>query len=186
MTDLKLECARLRELGRSRPTEASRRTATDALRSKFESIQVEGGKLLGRWGGRGAVASLREWLLRSCQKPKSHAVRAQAAKALAQCLGPEDAEWILDLYFSRPKSADAYLLLPLIEALPWKTWLSRVSSEAKSRSVIRRRAAALAVARGSFPSRRELLQQLRLDTDRDIQSLAAWHLSHEHAEQPGR
>ena len=108
-------------------------------------------------------------------------MQAQAAKALAQCLGPEDAEWILDLYFSRPKGGDAYFLLPLIEALPWKTWLSRVSTEATSGSVIQRRAAALAVARSSFPRRQELLRQLRLDTNGDIRSLAAWHLSHARA-----
>jgi hypothetical protein len=181
MTDLKVECRRLRELGRSQPTEESRRIATEALRSKFESIQVEGGKLLGRWGGREAVASLREWLGRTCQKPKSHAVLGQAAKALAQCVGPQDAEWILDLYFSRPKSSDAYFLLPLICSLPWKAWRSRVTTEAKSPSVVRRRAAALAVARNTFPGKREILQGLRRDTEPDLRSLAAWHLSHESA-----
>src|SRR5215472_5061445 len=161
MTDLKVECGRLRELGRSRPTEESRRIAMNALQSKFESIQVEGGKLLGRWGGREAVISLRDWLVRTCQKPRSHAVQAQAAKALAQCVDPQDAEWILDLYFSRPKSSDAHFLLPLICALPWKAWRSRITVEAKSTSVVRRRAAAWAVARNSFPGRREILEGLR-------------------------
>jgi hypothetical protein len=179
MVDLKIECSKLRELGKSRPTDDSLRIAMEALNSKFESIQVEGGKLLGRWGGREAAEALRDWLERLCQKPKAHAVQAQAAKALAQCLEANDAGWAVDLYFSRPKSSDAHFLLPIICALPWETWRSRVAEEAKSRSVIRRRAAALAVARNLFPGRRAILEELRRDTEPEIRSLAVWHLSRE-------
>jgi HEAT repeat protein len=170
---------RLRALGRSRPNEESRRLATEALRSKFESIQVEGGKLLGRWGGREAVESLREWLARTCAKPKSHAVQSQAAKALAQCVSSEDAQWILDLYFSRTRGSQPHIFVPLICALPSRLWRARVEVEARSTSVVQRRAAALVIARNRFPGRREILQQLRRDSDQDVQSLAAWHLSHE-------
>jgi hypothetical protein len=181
MTDLKRECARLRELGRSKPNAESRRVATEGLKSKFESIQVEAGKLLGRWGGAEAVRALREWLLQTCARPKAHAVQSQAAKALAQCVAPQDADWILDLYFSRAKSSQAQFLLPLISALPWTTWRARVKAEASSALVVRRRAAALAATRNAFPGRREILQQLRRDTDPDVRSLAKWHLDHQPA-----
>jgi hypothetical protein len=181
MVDLKAECARLRELDGSRPTDESRRFAMEALQSKFESIQVEGGKLLGRWGGPGAATALREWLFRLCQKPKAHAVQKKAADALAPWLTADDAVWALDLYFSRPKSSDAYFLLPIVCALPWQTFRPRVAEEARSSSVIKRRAAARLVARRVFPGRRDLLLILSRDTDQDVRSLAAWHLSREKA-----
>jgi hypothetical protein len=87
----------------------------------------------------------------------------------------------LDLYFSRPKSNEAYQLLPMVCALPWTSLQPRVEAEAVSPRVVRRRAAALAVVRSSFRGRRKLLERLRRDSDRDVSSLAAWHLSHENA-----
>jgi hypothetical protein len=179
MTDLKAECAQLRELGRSRPNATSRRIAIEALRSKFESVQVEGGKLLGRWGGRDAVDNLREWLLRGYEKPKAHSVRGQAVNALSQCVTAEDAGWVLDFYFSRPKPDDSFHLVPLICALPSRAWRSRIESECRSTSAARRRAAVFAVARTTFPGKREILRQLRNDPAPDVRSLAAWHYSHE-------
>jgi hypothetical protein len=176
MTDLKAECSRLRGLGRSAPTLESRRAAIGALSSKFESIQVEGGKLLARWGGKQEVESLKKWLISTCAKPKSHAVRLQAAKALAPWVKLQDADWILDLYFSRTKAGEPHFLLPLISALPSKGWRSRIRKEIRSPSVTRRRAAALAVARNSFPGKRELLQRLRHDSEPDIKALATAQL----------
>src|SRR5262249_21005605 len=110
MVDLKIECSRLRDLGRSKPTGQNLRVLHDAMDSKFESIQVTAGKVLGRWGGREAAAALKDWLLRSCQKPRSHSIQIQAAKALAPWLETRDAEWAVELYFSRPKSSDAHFL----------------------------------------------------------------------------
>jgi hypothetical protein len=179
MTDLKTECARLRELGRSRPNSTSRRIASEALLSKFESVQVEGGKLLGRWGGSDAVENLREWLLRAYTKPRAHSVRGQAIHALSQCVTAHDAGWILDLYFSRTKPFDSFHLVPLICALPSRAWRSRIEAECRSTSAARRRAAVFAIVRTSFPGKREILRQLRNDPAQEVRSLAAWHYSHE-------
>jgi hypothetical protein len=176
MTDLKVECERLRGLGRSRPNSVNRRLAAEALSSKFESLQVEGAKLLGRWGGREAVAALKSWLERSYQKKNALGIRGQAVKALSRCVTSEDAPWVLDLYFSHLGATESHSLVLLICALPTESWVPRIRSEVGSRSAERRRAAALAVARSRFRGRAEILKRLHYDSSPEVRSLAHWQL----------
>jgi len=95
--ELQRATARLRDLGRSRPTAKRRVEVEGLLDSKWEGVQVSAARVLGAWGGPESVAALRSWLDRG-RANRNWTVTHVAVEALADCVTAEDVGWALDLH----------------------------------------------------------------------------------------
>ena len=130
--EINRECARLESLLHSRPNETARKEVEDALRSKWEGVQVWAGRVLAAWGGRRSIDALRGWLEVSLSKEAGWAIRGEAVRSLCQCYEPRDVPWLLDLYFSAADRLLRHEFSPVILALPEDVVRERIALEARS------------------------------------------------------
>jgi hypothetical protein len=82
--------------------------------------------VLGEWGGKESVAALRRWLIDGRSNPT---VVSEAAKALGRCVGDDDVEWAVNLYFD--ERGWGLRLWPLVIGLPRRPTLTRLHREAR-------------------------------------------------------
>jgi hypothetical protein len=125
--------AHLADLGRSKPT-AKRRAEVEALlQSKWQGVQVSAAHVLATWGGPESVSALRRWLSKG-------GLAREAIRALGRCVGDDDVEWALDLYFRSPPlrrgfgQSSGLLFWPLVIGLPRSPTLTRLRREATQAS----------------------------------------------------
>lgn len=139
--DPKEICQRLDELAKSRPSTAEtvRKVEMLLLHSR-EGVQVKAAQTLACWVRPSSKAPLQELLLRTVARRRGTSVRKQIAIALAPFLDDDDADWVLDLYFSTGFTE----LLPLLQALPGSSVVERIREESQSSTDSRRRAAIFA------------------------------------------
>jgi hypothetical protein len=121
--------ARLRALGRQKPTMERRAEVEALLGHKWEGVQTVAAHVLGEWGGVESVAALRRWLSLLCERPHAWAARGVAAGAPAMCVTESDIPWVLDLYFRLEEPLLEYELLPLLTGLPTQETVRRLRTE---------------------------------------------------------
>ena len=122
MDELQRIKAHLRDLARNKPT-AKRRAEVEALlQNKWQGVQVSAARVLAAWGGPESVSALRRWFAEGGSN--SH----EAVEALGRCVGDDDVEWALDLYFENQGSG--LLFWPLVIGLPRGPTVTRLRREA--------------------------------------------------------
>lgn len=161
-------CDRLRGLGERPPTAETRAVVEEALRSKWEGVQVVAGRVLAGWGDEDAVELLYSWLARSLQKRYGWSVTGAAVEALAKLVGEEDADRVLALYFGTEGWSKRHSLLPLVRALPVEPARERLLAAGSSPDRESRQAAMAATGQMPFPDRRRLLERFLGDPDPEI------------------
>ena len=169
-------CAELRALGSRPPNAVRRRAVVDALGSRFESVQVVAAQILGKWGGRDAVEGLRRLLVRAMAKDAYGAVARQAAEALAECVEPRDAGWVLDLFAAAP-FLGKHTLAPVVRALPVELTGDRLKAECRSTRRENRHGAMIAMNGLAIPGKRKVYEALTRDSDPTIREVATAFLS---------
>ncbi|MDP9381580.1 MAG: hypothetical protein M3Q29_15815 [Chloroflexota bacterium] len=168
--DPKRVCDELRSIGRSAPTPEGRAVLTEQLlHNKWEGVQSCAAQVLADWCGRESVEALRTWLLGTYERENGWAIRGVAVRALARCVGAQDAPWVLDLYFVRAQGVLAkHELLPLVAALPVPSVRDRLLVESHDGDRDNRQAAMKAIGRMPFPDRQQLIEGFVEDPDPEI------------------
>lgn len=163
MDRLQDDAVKLKDLAGRRPTPERRALVREALASKWEGTQSIALQVLAAWGGRPAVETIREFLVHAFTRKHGWSIRRVAVETLARIAGPEDVDWVLELYFSRPADLDKHELLPLVLRLPVAEARDRLVRELASGNPSNRHAAAIAVANMAFPDGDSLLAPLLSD-----------------------
>ncbi len=175
----------MRELKGQPPSKDNYAEVEAALESKWEGVRSLAAQVLGHWGGRHAVGALKRALLAA---PPGSSLRKVAMMELGRCVGPEDAGWILDLYFDGPLTGtdQHYVRRELLSKQPGPRLRDRVRREARSEHAGHRLAAAYALvfAATPVPGAQEVLHDLSADPVRDV-SRAAQLLSRHPRYRPG-
>lgn len=159
--DLKNWCIRLESFTHGLPTSTRRKEVDEALRSKWEGVQVWAARVLASWGDRQSIDELRRWLESSLTKEAGWAVRGEAVNALCKCYKAEDIPWLLDMYFKTEDRLLRHELLPFVTALPHEVVRRRIKKELKSESELRQDSATIAKRRLEFWKK---LEQQRSNT----------------------
>jgi hypothetical protein len=171
-------CLRLDRLAKAgAPAAPTLRQVESLLRHRREGVQVKAAQTLATWRRPSSKTPLRELLLRTFSRRHGISVRKEVAKALAPFIGKEDADWVLDLYFSTaPKRTPVgtviqiNALMPLIAALPASSVAERIGRESKSLEANVRRAALFAAHAVGDRTTVELFVN---DSSADIRTTAA-------------
>jgi len=172
MDDLSELAAHLWAFADQPPTPAARAEVLAALRHKREGIQSIGAQVLGSWGGRESIEPLRRWLLECQEREAGWAVRGVAVDQLARLVEGQDAEWILDLYFSVPGWIAKHELFPLVRALKPDVARPRLVAALRDPDWTNRHAAVKAIGNMAFHDRRRLLLPLVDDPNHNVQKSA--------------
>ena len=172
MDDLSALAARLWSLAEQAPTPALRDEVIAGLRHKREGIQSIAAQVLGTWGGRESVETLRQWLLDCQEREFGWAVRGVAIRQLATLVEAQDADWILDLYFTVPGWIAKHELFPLVRVLSPEVARERLVGALRDADWVNRQAAVKAIGNMAFPDRRRLLLPLIFDPDPNVQKSA--------------
>ena len=115
-------------------------------------------------GGAEERARLREFYIAAFNRPFGWSVRAVAATALRPLLTAEDAEWVLELYFSRPDTLTQHEVYEhLVLALPPAAARTRLVAELRSSSAGNRQAAVKAIANLAYPDWHALIHPMQGD-----------------------
>ena len=133
--------ASLRALGAKKATPERRAVMRDALSNKWEGAQSVAAQALGSWGGPESVADLRWWLSRLDHHGSFTGPRVIAMEQLACCIGPEDADWVLDLYFGQESVTATHEYLGLATRVDPAVARTRIMKESRNPNPVRRHAA---------------------------------------------
>jgi HEAT repeat protein len=172
MDELQAEADTLNKLGQLKPTPERLAQVKSALSSKWEGTQSIALRVLGRWGGRGAVGIIRDYLEAALAREHGWGIRGVAVQLLADLVGPQDVDWVLDLYFCRPTLLGKHELLPLVVRLPSEQAKPRLVKELASDDPLNRQAAVKAIGNMPFEGRSDLLKPLRSDRDKRVRDSA--------------
>ena len=173
--DLRIESLRLRELAALPPTPEARTEIMQALGSKFEGIQAVAAEVLGAWGDAASKAGLREWFAGKLTLRNGWAIRSVGVRELGRLLSPDDAQWVLDLYFGAKDGLLQHELWPLAAALPPTPAKELVYQKARDPDARVRHAALKILVRSSWGDAKELLRPFARDSDPMIRKLLrAW------------
>ena len=165
MRELKEQVSRLRQIAELPVTQERRAEVLKALESKFEGIQAVALDVLGFWAGRNNLEVIKGFLIDALERQYGWAIRGVAIRNLIPLVASEDAEWILDLYFTRPDLLTKHELVQLVTALPPKVARDRLLSGLRSANRLNRQAAVKAIGNMAFPDRRKLLLPMCNDLD---------------------
>lgn len=165
MDELQRKATALRALASVPATPERRAVVVAALRDKFEGIQSVALDVLGAWGDGESATMLREFLQGAFSREAGWAIRGVAARNLIPLVTASDADWVLDLYFTRPDVLTKHELVRLVIALPPAAARRRLVAELRSADRLNRQAAVKAIGNMAFPDRRQLLWPLRDDPD---------------------
>ena len=174
MDDLKARAVHLRSLGELPVTPERRAEVVDALRYKREGIQSIAAEVLGRWGGRESLESIRQWLVACFARERGWSVRGVAVRELAQLVETRDAAWVLELYFGQADRLVQHELLGLVLALSPDAARQELVSRLRDPAWINRQAAVKAIGNMAFPDRRQLLTPLIDDPHKEVQKSARY------------
>ena len=172
MDDLQAYAAHLRALGEQPPTAERRAEVIAALAHKREGIQSVAAQVLGTWGGRESVETLRNWFPELRSRANGWAVRGVVIRQLAQLVEAQDVGWVLDLYFRLEGALEKHEFLPLVLVLDPAAARARLVAGLRDSEATNRQAAVKAIGNMAFPDRRQLLSPLMDDPDRAVQQSA--------------
>ena len=172
MTDLRVVVAHLRALGQRGASVERRSEIEAALAHKFEGVQSVAAQVLGQWGGRESIPALRQWLHDCLGRRFGWSIRDVAVGVLADLVGPEDVDWVLDLYFEAEGVLLKRELLFIVMVLPPEAARERLVSMTRHDARETRQAAVKAVGNMAFPDRVELLRPLMDDPHRAVRESA--------------
>jgi HEAT repeat protein len=165
--------AELRALGATKPTPERRAIVRDALFHKREGVQSVAAQVLGSWGGQESVAELRLWLARLDERHEPFiGPRGVAISQLARCIGPEDSEWSLDLYFGQNGITATHEYLPLARAVDPEHARPRIERELQDANPVKRHAALKLIRWMQLPDSASLASPLVNDADSTTRRLA--------------
>lgn len=170
--DVKANSLKLKELQDRRRTPEQFSFVREMLDSKFEGLQAGAIKVLGAWGGSDEKTLIREFLSRTFQRDFAWSVRGVAISALYPLIEPDDANWILEICFSRTEMTERHEILRLFSRLTPDKTRSFLSEKLRSDNSIDRWAAARAIMAIKFPDQRQLLTPLLKDEDRWVRGTA--------------
>ena len=168
MADLKELTRRIQELGENKPTESSRKEIESYLSSKWEGVQAAAIQALGAWGDRQSFETIKAFLVPLFERERGWTIRGVAIQALSPLITAEDADWVLDLYFTLRYSTD-FLPVPmgnksemilLVIKLPMTAARDRLFAALRDPDWENRHAAVEAIANMGYPNRRELFAPL--------------------------
>lgn len=146
-----------------------------ALSSKFEGIQAVAAEVLGAWRDDRSKRALRDWFSATLEREHSWAIRGVAMRELAPMLKSEDADWVLNLYFSASNHLLQFELLALASALPDKPGKVLVYEKARDSNPVVRHAALMVLVRSSWGAPIDLLRPFANDPDPKVRVLLhAW------------
>ena len=166
------EAERLRHLGSLKPNEERMSVAEEALSSKWEGVQSVALQVFGGWGGEKAIHLIRRFLEGAFVREHGWSIRKVAVTELAKLVGPDDVDWVLDLYFSRPGVLGKHELLPIVLSLPPAKAKAGLVRGLSSNDPTIRQAAVKAVGNMPFNDRKALLTPLHRDEDKEVQASA--------------
>jgi HEAT repeat protein len=155
----------LRALGTQKATPQRRAVVREALGHKSEGAQSVAAQVLGLWGGRESVADLREWLGQLDRHEPFIGPRGVALEALARCVGPEDVDWMLELYFGQDSVLATHEYLRLACAVDPTLARPRIVAELSHDSAIRRHAAVKLISWLRYTDTADLVRPLLADED---------------------
>lgn len=168
MADLREVTSRLRQLEAKRPLPEYRAEVAAALSSKWEGVQAVAAEVLGRWGDRESVESLRRFLLGSFDREAGWAIRGVVIRALRPNVTAEDVGWILDLYFSLEGWLFKHELLLLVTALPAAEARERLVAALSDSRWDNRHASVKAIGNMEYQDRQQILLKLREDPNSEV------------------
>lgn len=165
--------AGLREIGVLKPSPERRKTICDALLHKREGVQSVAAQVLGAWGGSESVCALRDWLSRLDERHEPFiGPRGVAIRELARCIGEQDANWALDLYFGQGGVLETHEYLILAASVDPSRSRSRIEAEVQSPDPVRRHAALKLANYQGLSDAADLARPLADDPDKDTRTLA--------------
>jgi HEAT repeat protein len=162
----------LRSLATRKPTLEGFAKAAAALDSRFEGVQSVALRVLGEWGGAESISVLREFLGRAFLRKYGWSIRGVAVNALARHLRPDDADWVLDLYFELPNVLSKHEVLPLVVKLPPAVARERLKKELRNSNWMDRQAAVKAIGNMPFSDRNQLICPLLNDSNDNVRASA--------------
>lgn len=172
MDELQTEATALHGLGALKPTPVRVAQVRAALSSKWEGTQALALGVLAQWGGRDSIETIKAFLVDAFARELGWSIRGVAIRALATLVGPEDVDWALNLYFSRPQFLEKHELLGLVIRLPTKTARPRLVRELASNNPMNRQAAVKAIGNMAFDDVSALLKPMRTDPDKGVRDSA--------------
>ena len=184
MDEIQRLCSRLKELERGPDQPDARKEVEEALRSKWEGIQVIAGRILARWGGAASEPILRDWLLRTCElhETGTASITHEAAKCYSPFLSPQDASWVINLYFSLSAASWCHCGLPpfgldpLLDRVTTGDLARRIIAESQSAAPAHRFAAMCAAERIDFRGKLDMFRRLSGDSHKRIRVWAGARL----------
>lgn len=172
MDELQAEAATLEGLGKLKPSAERVARVKTALSSKWEGTQALAIGVLAQWGGRESVELIKTFLTDAFARKFGWSVRGVAIRALAELVGPEDVDWVLNLYFEQPQFLEKHELLRLVIRLPVKPARPRLVRELGSDDALNRQAAVKAIGNMPFDDVSALLKPMRTDPDKGVRDSA--------------
>lgn len=144
----------------------------EALHNNHEGIQSLALQVLGAWGSTDSIGTLRTFLTQAWEREAGWSIRGVAVKSLAPHIRPADAEWVLELYFSRPALVEKHELLPLVVRLPVEVARETLVRRLRDSEAVNRHAALKAIGNMAFPDRHKLLRPFLDDPDKLVRGAA--------------
>jgi len=114
MNQLQAEADQIRSVMGRRAMPERRRLLKQALSSKWEGTQAHAIKALAAWGDRDSIGTIRDFLTAAFERKSGWGVRTVAIRELVPIIGPEDVNWIVELYRSRSNGLERHELRTLI------------------------------------------------------------------------
>ena len=151
MSDLKQQVSRLRDIAAIPITPKRRAEVLAAVESKFEGVQAVALDVIGFWAGRENFEILRQFLIDAFDREAGWSIRSVAVRNLIPLVTAKDAEWVLNLYFSRQDGLTKHELVPLVIALPPEAARYRLVLELGRTDPLNRQAAVKAIGNMAFP-----------------------------------
>ena len=116
---------------------------------------------------------MRLWLTRLDERHEAFiGPRTVAIRELARCIGAEDADWALDLYFGQKGATATHEYLPLARAVDPELARSRIRRELQNPDPVKRHAALKLTGSMQLPDRATLARALVNDSDSTTRRLA--------------
>lgn len=172
MNQIQHQVSALRSLAARKPTAEGFAEVVAGLNNKFEGVQSAALQVLGEWGGAESINVLREFLGQAFLRKYGWSIRGVAVNALARHLRPEDADWVLNLYFELPNVLSKHEVLPLVVKIPASVARDRLTKELRNANWMGRQAAVKAIGNMPFCDRAELIHPLLNDPNDRVRASA--------------
>ena len=169
---IRSQSSHILSLGTQRPTPAARAEVMAATHSKWEGVQAVAINVLGRSGDQESTVALRAFLSESFDREHGWAIRGVAVRLLVSLLTPEDAAWVLDLYFDLPDRLSKREILRLVIALHPETARARLLAALRDANDVNRWAAVVAIGNMPYVDRRALIWPYREDPNVSVRRSA--------------